>query len=146
MSRRLSNTRVTAFSIVAALALVAGCGSTPVKSQGPDTAATADGALTVVGWSLRDQTALGVQGVLRAEGGREVAPFDTRIDPARGKTFEHLAAGHYRIEVTHRAAGDRVIAAAAAEELDIQPGQTLRHEIAVDDRAAAAGAQNGAER
>lgn len=134
---------------LAALALAllgaAGCSGGQVRPAGGDApSVAADGALTIVGWSQRDQGPLGVVGVLRGEGGREVGAFDTRVDPARGKTFDQLAAGHYRIEITQRIAGGRAVAAAAAEELDVQPGQKVRREVVVDDRDASGG-QNGAE-
>jgi hypothetical protein len=123
-----------AFASLAALLALGGCGNPQIKPEDRPPTATADGSLTVVGWSLRDQAPLPVRGALKAEGERDVATFDTRSDAASGKTFEHLAAGHYRIEVTQRYASDRSIAASGLVEVDIQPGEHVRREVVIDDR------------
>jgi hypothetical protein len=133
MRRPASSPTSCAFASFAALLVLGGCGNPQVKPEDRPPSATADGSLTVVGWSLREQAPLGVQGVVKAEGDREVGAFDSHLDPAQGKTFDHLAAGHYRIEVTRRYAADHALAATSAEEVDIQPGEHVRRELIVDD-------------
>ena len=109
-----------------ALAILSmGCSSSPATP-----AETATGTLVVVGLSLRDQAPLPVKGVLH---GDVDTPFDTRRSPA-GQTFENLPAGHYRIEITHRYAGDREVAASVRESADVRRGQSTRCEVVVDDR------------
>jgi len=119
------------FSVSVSL-LASGCSSAPARDPSRDTIAGT--GLTVVGWSLRDQAPIPVRGVVR-QGGETVLQFDTQAQPA-GKTFS-IPPGSYQVEVTHRLAGDRIVAASGLERADIRPGENVRCEVVVDDREAA---------
>jgi hypothetical protein len=119
---------ILSLSLVGSLFL-GGCSSAP---PAPSAEAAAGTSLTVVGWSLRDQAPLPVRGVIRAEGAPEI-PFDTKSAPA-GKTFTNIAPGRYRVEVSQRYAGDKLVPVSGIERADVKPGESVRCEVVVDDR------------
>ncbi|MEZ0227311.1 MAG: hypothetical protein ACAI25_01695 [Planctomycetota bacterium] len=108
---------------------VSGCSSTPPEAP-PRETATGTG-ITVIGWSLKDQVPVPVQGVLR-QGGQEVARFDTKARP--DNTMVPVAPGPYEIQVTHRIAGERAIPASGLERVDARAGEIVRCEVVIDDR------------
>ncbi len=115
-----------AFFLVAGTAL-AGCSSVPASTTSRDTPS----ALTIVGWSLTDQTPVPVRGAVR-QGPQTVLRFDTQAQP-EGKTYT-IAPGAYQIEVTQRLAGDRVVPASGLERVDVRPGETVKCQVVVDDQ------------
>ena len=112
--------------------LAAGCSSVPTPA--PTHTAPSGTALTVVGWSLRDQSPVAVRGLLR-QGGTQLT-FDTSSQP-EGKTYVDLAPGRWEVLVTHRVAGSRLVPASGLERIDLRPGETVRCEVVVDDREGA---------
>lgn len=117
------------FTLMAVSFFLSACSSAPPLAPVRDASSTT--GVTVIGWSLRDQVPVPVQGVLR-QGGQEVARFDTKAKP--DNTTVQLAPGPYEVQVTHRWAGSRTIAVSGLERVDARGGEIVRCEVVIDDR------------
>jgi hypothetical protein len=108
---------------------VSACSSAPPAP--PRDAAAAGTAVTIVGWSLRDQAPIAVRGEVR-EGQRTILSFDTQ-DAAAGKTFT-IAPGSYQVEVSRLYQKDRLVPAMGIQRFDVRPGETVRCEVIVEEQ------------
>lgn len=104
-----------------------GCSSTPepISVEGPQLT----GELSVIVWSKELQGPVAARGTVTPESGDEALPFDTRQDPASGRTLT-LTPGRYSVVVSHRYLGTGALQPVTGEQvLYVEPGR--RHEVTV---------------